>query len=453
MTETTKADTTHQEPITRAIRAASLPNLQARLDRLNRRALKLGVAPVTLAAGEPYIVKRPPRLVEMVKVTVSAETPKLAGWTLVAVRDFSLEEPLLNRVPGGPEPDLTAFTNGLALCEHCQKTRKRNETFVLLHDDGTLRQVGRDCLADFLGGATPEHLIWLADALLEIGAALDEGEEWGDVGPAIVEIVPFLEVVSAVIRKDGWLGRTKAREFGKTATADTAFGDFFPPQSGTKAHEEFEKNRAHVEPSDVERAAATLAWAREIDPNDAQDYRRNLGRACRAEIVREKHSGIVASAVSAWARETEHEIERRRRATSEAASEFVGEVGKRLKWTAATKRKPATEGLTLTLVSVKTWANDFGTTHFYKFYDRAGNVVAWFASSVCHEPEFPYQGPNLPTERAVWSETFGGEEIKLDKTYRVNAGIKKHEEFRGVKQTTIARAEVVAVVEEEVEGA
>lgn len=441
-------------PLQRAIRLSSLPNLQARLDRLNRRAAKLGVAPVTLTAGEPYVktAKAGPNhprgyTIQMVEVTVAGETPRLAGWTLLAVRDFSLEEPLLNRVPGTLAVDLLAYTNGPALCDHCETARKRNDTFILLHDDGTLRQVGRNCLSDFLGGVSPAHLVWLADTFRELGEALDDEDSWGGEGGravATVEILPFLEVTSGAIRQFGWLGTTKARESGGTATATTAFDDFFPPPQGSPARAKWVP--VQVEKTDKERAAATLAWAREIDPNDDNDYKRNLGRALRSEIVREKHAGLVASAVSAWAREMEFELERRKRAASLAGSAYVGEVGKRLKWVAATKRKPATEGLTLTVLSLKTWESDWGVTHFYKFVDGAGNLVVWFASKPCREPEYPYQGPNVPTENYTWYETVGGSEIETGKTYKFNATVKKHEEREGVKQTVLSRGEVVEVV-------
>lgn len=422
--------------IKKTIRAANLSNLRDRLARLNRRATKLGVEPVVLVAGEPYAKKDDfGKVRELVDVEVSAATPKLAGWTLLAVRDFSLDEPLLNRVPGGPEVDLLAYANGPADCDHCKASRKRAETFVLQNEDGTLRQVGRTCIQDFLGGQSPESLVWLADCAMEVGAALDEFERSGHDEP-LVGAVEFLEVVSAAVREKGWLSRTKARELGNAgpSTSDYAFDRFFPPQAGTEARRAWDKDAVTVLPADVERARLSLEWARAIDANDQNDYKRNLGRACRSEVVRSKHAGVVASAVAAWARENERELERRRRAEREAESVFVGTVGSRLRWKAATARKPAVAGWTLQLASSKTWESQWGVTHFYRFWDADGNVVVTFATRAL--------GMYLDEGRR-WTE------VEVGGTYLADGTVKKHEERNGVKQTVLTRVEVVGTVEEE----
>jgi hypothetical protein len=417
--------------ITETIPKANLAPLQERLAKLNKRASKLSVAPVALSEG-PSTVKAFPAdaahpagySVEYVEVTVTGETPKLAGWRLAAVRDLSLGEPLFNRVPG-EEANLDAYkASDATACEHCRVSRHRIATFVLVNDDGRVTQVGRDCLVDFLGGQDPANLVACASFILEWGAAVEDAREFdpnrtgGDRG---VETLSFLAATAACVRVLGWTSRTVAEEKNRTATVNEVWSVLFPPLQRSTETQKFLDS---VKPTEADKAdaSATLAWARAIDPvHEVNEYLNNLGRACRSEFVTSKHGGLVASAVASWKRAVGRAEELKRLAST---STFVGEVGKRLKWT-----KKA-EGLTLTLLGAQTWESDWGTTHFYKFADAAGNLLVWFASSTAYEP----------TPDGVHRD-----EIKVGSTHKVDASVKRHEERNGVKQTTLTRVVVKEV--------
>jgi hypothetical protein len=59
----------------------------------------------------------------------------------------------------------------------------------------------------------------------------------------------------------------------------------------------------------------------------------------------------------------------------------------------------------------------WGTTWLYKFTDEAGNVFTWFASSPVNDE---------------------------DKVLTIKDTVKKHEEYKGIKQTVMTRCRVVA---------
>lgn len=83
-----------------------------------------------------------------------------------------------------------------------------------------------------------------------------------------------------------------------------------------------------------------------------------------------------------------------------STSEWVGEVGKRL------------TGLKLTVVFVKNIESEWGVSTIHKMKDVDGNMFTWFSSS---------------------------KTLELGKSYSMNGTVKKHEEFRDEKQTTLTR--------------
>jgi hypothetical protein len=84
----------------------------------------------------------------------------------------------------------------------------------------------------------------------------------------------------------------------------------------------------------------------------------------------------------------------------ESVSEYVGKVGERMK------------GLEVTVTFLKQFETDFGLSTLHKFVDADGNVFTWFSSS---------------------------KTLELGEKYRMNAGVKKHEEYKEVKQTILTR--------------
>ncbi|UKL30051.1 hypothetical protein [Bacillus phage PK2] len=81
-------------------------------------------------------------------------------------------------------------------------------------------------------------------------------------------------------------------------------------------------------------------------------------------------------------------------------SEYVGSVGERI------------NALELSVTFVKQFESEWGISTLHKFTDDAGNVFAWFSSS---------------------------KTLELGNKYRMNATVKKHEEFREEKQTVLTR--------------
>jgi hypothetical protein len=136
------------------------------------------------------------------------------------------------------------------------------------------------------------------------------------------------------------------------------------------------------------------------------------------DVVNMKHLGIAASAISSWERELGRQVEREKKFEDEKKSIFQGEIGKRQVFA----------GLTLVFDRILD-GGQFGPKTLLKFKDAAGNIFVWFASG----------------ERVGFEDERGrehGGDYLLGETYDLLATVKRHEEFRGIKQTMINRAAI-----------
>lgn len=407
---------TAKEPRIYKIPAQNLENLQDRIAKLQKRAAKLGVPEIVLRVsglkkeevavrdhnGKPVTKTR-----VYYEVEVQGEAPKYAGWTLVAALQYiagngeNEAAMFIRTVPGQTLPE--SFRHADQKCDHCGLARRRNETFVVRHEDGTLKQIGRQCIADFLGHQNPENILacaeWLLSAADVLGEAEDEG--WGGGGKKVVWLSDYLSYVALAIRTGGWLSRSKARELPegdhRSATADEALSIMFPFKPSS--------DDPKPESQDIELAGKAIEWLRGTLAHQAElnDYQHNLVVICSRDAVVDKGFGIAASLIQAYKREMGMIAEQKARFEREVKSEFFGEVCKR-------------EVFTLTVVKlIDCEGGEFGPVKLHKFFDQNGNVAAWFST---------------------------GGSLEIGKTYRVRATVKAHEEYNGVKQTMLTRCAV-----------
>lgn len=365
---------------------------------------------------------------EFVDLEVTADRPKLAGWEFLAAVEPLDGGNLIRQVPGAVVADgeLLPWRAGTIACDHCKAARRRAETFIVraTGEDpaipaGTYKQVGRQCLAAFLGGRSAASIVaMLAWADMVRGAAgeEDEGGGWFGRAPIVHDPIVFLTWVAASIREDGWISRGAARAYSdaaggeatKRATADHAMYLMVPPFGGGRSAQLWNEERARCESTEVEteRATAALAWARALE--GASDYERNLSLVARQNTMNPKHAGLLASAISGYMRALGREMERKARDAKNAAnpSAHIGEVGKRI-------------GLDLLVERVIQTATDFGALNIIVMRDVANNLFVWKTGAADVQP-----GARL----------------------RLRGTAKKHTEFRGQKQTELSRCDVLECI-------
>jgi hypothetical protein len=391
--------------------------LESRIADIARRAARL-VKRGALADATPIGVEKLETVIKpgkggdpdavFYRVRVTGAAPKLAGWSFVATLQHEEGGTVLRTVPTATlaAGELNRFRDVAPECHHCNSNRRRNDTFVVRSDAGELKQVGRNCLAAFLGGLSPNAAASMAEILAAAGEACGaaEGGEGGG-GEYVGTLADFLVYTAASIRLNGWVSRAKSIEWDKTATATNVWCTMFPGNHpmARAAAEEF---RRSITDADRKLAANALAYADEnlTAESAASDYEHNLRVVVVGGIVKHRVAGIAASLIGWYERAMGVKRER----TRTAASIHVGTVGKR-------------EVFTVTLAGVHSFETHFGVTHLYRFEDTAGNVLVWKASSA--------------------------QDMERGSTYKIKGTVKEHGEYKGTKQTVLTRCAVVGKVE------
>ena len=405
-------------PIQYRVPVENLAQLTGRIQKLAKRAAKFGVEAPGIVLGELEILHlvdkdKVPYIREFQHLTLSGmSVVRLNGWQLAAVLEPVVDEDgnpvgnMLRSVPEAPAVPVQYREAGNN-CDHCHTQRRRNETFLVVNESSEWKQIGRQCLRDFLGHVSADNYASWAQMLLDAAdfASESEADDYSTNGGRVArkwDITEVLAIAACAIRLSGWCSRKTAEMNGRLSTSGLV-GDWLT-NTGSKRGKDFEHQ---LNPSEADNALAqdVVAWLGTLSERDlSNDYIYNLSLLGRAQIVNSRQLGILCAAVSTYAKEVEREINRRKRFEADLNSQFVGVVGTRMTFE------------NLTLVFRTEFESNFGVTHFMKFKDAAGNVIVYFASS-------------------AWELEVGG-------TITLVARVKKHDVRDGVKQTVITRAAV-----------
>jgi hypothetical protein len=404
------------------IKPANLEALRQKIAKLNRKAIKLGCVPAVLEVIGSEMVKARRVMpggrilkyeykVEL--VTVTGDAPRLEGWSLIAKVEYLDDARLILCVPGESCPE-EFRTRGIE-CDHCKSKRQRKNVFVLRNEHGTHVQVGRTCIKDFLGGASPEQLLSRATWNFNVVEACGDYEEGGGrSAPETINTVEYLNAVAICIRRLGWLSKSAVRLSEEQSTSSDAWY-LCKPNCHTKSDEYrwdnwIEANDLHHQERDEKLAAEALAWASEAEVKGTSDYLYNLGVACRAGYVTRQTAGLVASAISAYLRHQDR--------IKEMNQKKCDDVVKSREWVGGVKVRQDFKGLTIQ--SMKYIEGRFGTTILVAFEDEPGNLIRWFSSTKL-------------------------DHIDKGDVVDIKATVKEHTTYKGVKQTMITRAKVLVI--------
>lgn len=393
-----------QPAVTGFVPASALVLVTQRIETINRKARKLGLEPVTFKVGEQRIVcnalrygdNRPRTEVE---VSIFGEQPRLAGgWKLLGVVDHREALPIVWNVPGHELP--AGQRERGAVCDHCNAIRRRSDTFVLVDEAGTVKQVGRQCMGDFLGSTKTDPVaalnVWrtLFDVL-----SGEEIERHGSA-PDVIEVRKVVKLAAALVRTYGWLSVTKAQMNNASSTADQVRVLDNPLSNAyARLSEDIKPNLTEELEREVD---VMLEWARHSALTS--DYMANLKALASCEYVRLDKVNLLASLPASFWRAEEREVVERAKLAARQSG-YVGEVGKRVT-------------MTLTLTAEPRRFDSAYTTFLHEFVDAQGFVFTWWGSS-------PATCVDLG-----WV---------VGEAREAKVTIKKHEEFRGFKRTVVTR--------------
>ncbi len=405
------------------------PRLAERLEKLNRRAVKLGCAPAVhfltgetllhawdkadLCArnsatvtwlsddqtnpGDRYV--RTGAIRVLLHVTVLGEAPKYAGWSFAATLAISEGGVILRKAPGFKK-ELVGFREVSPVCEHCKLERNRRDTFVLAHEDGTLKQVGRNCLRDFLGHQDPALIAAQAEWRMSIDEACSEAEgESGCRVDRLTHLGTFLEHVAEYTLQKGFISRKQAQERAQTgescdSTAFLAAINMDPPPYWVK-------HGLVLAVSDEAKALAATAHQYALDTfgalTELNDFQHNLLTVAKCEAIESRQQGIAA-----------YLVENYRRSQEQAAKQ--AKLGDSKHWGEVKKRYKAQP---ISYLGSNSFESAFGTCFIHRFASADGALLVWkTGTSVDYA-----QGFTVPATFTV----------------------KEHSDYKGRKQTLISR--------------
>ena len=393
---------------------SNMASVQAGLESLAKRAARKGLAPVAFTFGKAFTTTEHTGAfacsgaascggcvkVSRVPLTLLGDVPRFDGWTFLAALQHLDGENIVRAVPGEAVPPMYRARG--PVCDHCKAVRRRNDTYVVRHDDGRTMQVGSTCIGDFLGSDDAGKLAASASYLAEVrGLAEGACEGFGGATNGDSLLSAFLPVVAWCVEAQGWKSRTAARTDGGVATADRAW---------TYLGNKREAEKAGVNVTDAHTALAMSAefWAEHLTDAEVDaergDYLHNLRAVARTGLVTFRSSGIAASMVTAYQRFIGRQRQNAERA-ARPVSEHIGTVGKR-------------ETFTARLDFVTGYETQYGYTTVCKFVTDAGNVLCWKASST-----------DLARD-------------DVGKLYSVTGTVKAHDDYKGTKQTALTRCKV-----------
>jgi hypothetical protein len=444
----TDTETTEKITATYEIPVFNMESAEKKLKRLVRRSEKLGVGGFGYEVSEARIAKRDmgrdfhgKKIVaemEVCDVTVTGDAPKLAGWVFAATIEHEAAGNIIRRVPGVELEAPVSFRSVDRKCDHCRTARGRKDTYLVFNEErGEWKQVGKKCLENFLGCDVSSFLSIL-ECWSTLGSLGDlDPEEFFSYGRGEIayRLLDLLTYVNLVVRLEGWVSRTTARDGLACASVDTATWVMSPSLTEKEARAKA-KYTDKMTNADSEFAAAAVKWVKADWGSKAferrSEFEHNMLIAIDDEhCVSRRKTGIVASLIQCYRRHLSI-VEERKAEREGLLNEHFGSLEPERKEITRGKNKGQFREkarryeLTLKIVKIIDIENDWGTTFIHKMRDDEGRSFTWFGSSRL------YDGENSANEGGVVTATWG---------------IKKHDEYKGTKQTVLTRPTAIKVVE------
>jgi hypothetical protein len=400
---------------TNAIRipASRLEEAQKALAKIVKKAQKYGavitveVGPVVLVEetvvdwdGKKRVIHR-----EMIDLLVTGDAPRVGNHEFLAHVELGSAGNIVDVRPGVADLD-HRFRESDGYCEHCETSRVRKDVYVVRDlTTGQQLQIGRNCLRDYMGLDDPKTIAARFAFYRSMDALRDEYTGSGSIG--FSQSLEGLVSLSAVcVRLFGWCSQGQASN-DETLTPTSYYvllalsgGKVGPAEAKLRARIQDERSEA-----DYETARAVIAWVRqEMKPNS--DYEHNL-RVLFAgdEITNGRRVGIVVSAIAAYHRSVAKNLRITKERETAKASQFVGEIGKRIRGIKVTLQMQRVIG-----------SSDWGDKLLVKFVDESGNLYSWF--------------------------TGRGTGLEIGEQCLLTATVKDHKEYNGAFETNLTRCSI-----------
>lgn len=438
---------------------SEMGTFHAELERLNRKAAKFGLDPITVkeSVEELYLVRYhremrgdtlyvgeellrmpddpegrakflerhsdpcvDPSFVRMKRLKLSYPIVKLGNWAVISrIEPISPGVNLVFSITDDPRDraEVQKHLTGEICCDHCKTARQRNDSYILRNlaspvDDPEYMEVGRSCLKDFTG-IDPAAALFLAK--MGSWCRVDDFYDPEDPGNFRGRVTGtsmrwFLARAAFCIDTWGFVSRSVARDECRTSTADDAqaLPDIAIRNENIRVAWDAAKDRC------LATAEKVLAWARGPLEVQGNDYLHNVKALLANDDIGfdGKHMAIAASAVQAWRRACEQAIEQEK-----AQAQGLCHVGVKGEKVSAI----------LTMTGKHVFEHAYGVGCYVHLRDEQGNRLSWKASQV---PDF------------------AGDDDNVGRPFHAQFKVKEHSEYKGVPQTDISHMKIIGWVDE-----
>ena len=222
----------------------NVETVREKISRINRRAAKLQMQPVTMTETgrrETRVTRQRENVygetvgvtAEFIEFRIEGEAPRIKGWDLLAAIDHRDGFPAILPISG---EDIPADQRERGpVCDHCAHNRRRVQTYVLRETDtGRVVTVGSSCISDFIGKWDRDpHKV--AELFCSVRALLSTPLGDPDFEGGLMREKPRVDVweavavTGAILEFCPWVSRGEARDRGTGATADAVATYLFSP--------------------------------------------------------------------------------------------------------------------------------------------------------------------------------------------------------------------------------
>lgn len=368
-------------------------------DRLNKFIKRYKQVKVVYTKSEPYICedKTSPKYLKKVRDIDVEGSYKISDWEFIAALEWKeeLNENLVKQAPDSCEvPELFRYKNS---CDHCNTNRNRKYTIILKNlTTGEFKQVGKSCIKEYIGIDLTDYASYIAmwDSLDEYNQSLDrlpnvKYDSW-------FYMEEVLNQTCAEVRHRGYISKATAeQEDSSLQSTGSRIWQMFTKLT------DFEGNAVvpfyTITKEDLEFTNKVLDFIKSIESDS--NYVSNLKLLANSKFEDYKNLGLVVSMVGFYLRETA-KIEAAEKAKLNNKSQFIGNIGDKIEFTAAPELLYSAD-------------SQFGVIYCYKFKMNEDEIV-WKTSKY----------------------------LEPDAEIVIKGTIKRHNEFRGVKQTEVTRCRI-----------
>jgi hypothetical protein len=355
--------------------------------KMQKKARKLGLPPLVLTqTGRVKYETHEGMTVRFAEITVTGASPVLSGWILCGTIEHSPAGNIHWCVPGREIPD----SLGPDRCDQCGYVRYRKWTYVVRSDAGEYKQVGKECLSDFVAttGSNPRHIVSALSFIQDLTERVSAHRViTGSVERAwvYVPVDKMLAVSRQLINSEG---RYCPASMENTSTGNRAWAFCVEGASPTP-----------ITVVDQSVTAACVAYWRGVS-GDRGSFEHNANEIATSGFMRPEHKNIVAGMMWGYLR---------------TIGEFrPNQSGGYL---------PEAIGADVTVVGKCTESRRLERTNSFGGHTT---LVAFFTPD---------------NQRIVWWSTVGGRTV--GKWYKFTALVKNKEEYRDTKTTIVSHVHVV----------